>query len=44
VHVADAGKTTNKYKVLVEEPEGKRSLRRPSCRWGDNVKKKTLGK
>jgi hypothetical protein len=28
----------NVYKILVEEPEGKISLRRPMHRWKDNIK------
>ena len=27
----------NMYRILVEKPEGKRSLGRPHCRWKDNV-------
>jgi hypothetical protein len=26
------------YRVLVEKPEGKRSLGRPRCRWENNIK------
>jgi hypothetical protein len=26
------------YRVLVEKPEGKRPLGRPSCRWEDNIR------
>jgi len=26
------------YRVLVGRPKGKRPLRRPSCRWEDNIK------
>jgi hypothetical protein len=26
------------YRILVGKPEGKRSLRRPRCRWEDNIK------
>jgi hypothetical protein len=26
------------YRVLVGKPEGKRPLRRPRCRWEDNIK------
>jgi hypothetical protein len=26
------------YRVLVGKPEGKRPLRRPTHRWGDNIK------
>jgi hypothetical protein len=28
----------NAYKVLVKNLEGKRPLRRPSCRWEDNIR------
>jgi hypothetical protein len=28
----------NEYKILVGKPQGKRPLRRPSCRWEDNIK------
>jgi hypothetical protein len=28
----------NAYKILVERPEGKRSLGRPSYRWEDNIR------
>jgi transposase len=26
------------YKILVRNPKGKRPLRRPRCRWEDNIK------
>jgi hypothetical protein len=26
------------YRVLVGKPEGKRPLRRPTCRWKDNIR------
>jgi hypothetical protein len=26
------------YRVLVRRPEGKRPLRRPRCKWEDNIK------
>jgi hypothetical protein len=29
---------TGVYRVLVENPEGKRPLGRPKRRWGDNIK------
>ena len=32
------GKRKSVYRVLLEKPEGKRSLGRPSCRWEDNIK------
>ena len=28
----------NAYRVLVEKAEGKSHLRRPRCRWEDNIK------
>jgi hypothetical protein len=28
----------NASKILVEKPEGKRSLGRPSCRWEEKIK------
>jgi hypothetical protein len=32
------GKKRNAYRILVGNPEGKRSLGRPRRRWVDNVK------
>jgi hypothetical protein len=32
------GETRNAYRNLVVKPEGKRPLRRPRCRWEDNIK------
>jgi hypothetical protein len=32
------GETRNAYRILVGEPEGKRPLGRPRCRWVDNIK------
>jgi hypothetical protein len=32
------GEERKVYKVLVGQPEGKRPLRRPKCRWEDGVK------
>jgi hypothetical protein len=32
------GEKRNTYRLLVGKPEGKRSLRRPSCRWVDNIR------
>jgi hypothetical protein len=29
---------TKAYRLLVGKPEGKRPLRRPRCRWVDNIK------
>ncbi|KAJ4431175.1 hypothetical protein ANN_19772 [Periplaneta americana] len=37
-HVARMGESRNAYRVLVERPEGKRSLGRPRRRWEDNIK------
>ena len=31
------GKKTNAYRGMVKKPEGKRSLRRPMSRMGDNI-------
>jgi hypothetical protein len=30
-------KTRGAYRVLVGKPEGKRALRKPGCRWEDNI-------
>jgi hypothetical protein len=32
------GEERKVYKVLVGEPEGKRPLGRPRCRWGDEIR------
>jgi hypothetical protein len=32
------GDTSNAYRILAGEPEGKRPLVRPRCRWVDNIK------
>jgi hypothetical protein len=37
-HVVHMGEGRGAYRVLVEKPEGKRSLGRPRCRWEDNIK------
>ena len=37
-HVARMGEGRGVHKVLVGKPEGKRPLRRPRCRWDDNIK------
>jgi hypothetical protein len=37
-HVARKEEERNVYKVLVGNPEGKRPLRRPRCRWGDRIR------
>jgi hypothetical protein len=31
------GEKRNVYRLLVGKPEGKRPLRRPRCRWIDNI-------
>jgi hypothetical protein len=37
-HVARMGVTRNAYRILVRKAEVKRPLRRPRCRWVDNIK------
>ena len=37
-HVARMGEERGVYRVLVEKPEGKRPLGRPSRRWVDNIR------
>ena len=37
-HVARMEEGRGVFKVLVRKPEGKRPLRRPRCRWEDNIK------
>jgi hypothetical protein len=37
-HVARMGVRRNAYRLLVEKPEGKRSLGRPRRRWVDNIR------
>jgi hypothetical protein len=32
------GESRGAYRVLVGEPEGRRPLGRPKCRWEDNIK------
>jgi hypothetical protein len=32
------GEKRNTYRLLVGKPEGRRLLRRPRCRWMDNVR------
>jgi hypothetical protein len=36
-HVARMGEKRNVYRLFVGNPEGKRPLRRPRCRWIDNI-------
>jgi hypothetical protein len=36
-HVARMGERRNAYRLLVENPEGKRPLERPRRRWVDNT-------
>jgi hypothetical protein len=36
-HVVHMGEGRGVYRNLVGKPEGKRPLRRPSCRWEDNI-------
>jgi hypothetical protein len=37
-HVERMGETRNAYRILVRNPERKRPLGRPRCRWVDNIK------
>jgi hypothetical protein len=37
-HVAQMGEGRGMYRVLAENPEGKRPLGRYKCRWEDNIK------
>ena len=37
-HLARMGEERGAYRVLVGKPEGKRPLRRPRCRWVDNIR------
>jgi hypothetical protein len=37
------GEGRNVYRVLVGKPEGKRSLGKPRCRWGDGIKMELRG-
>jgi len=37
-HVARMGEEWGVCRVLVRKPEGRRPLRRPSCRWVDNIR------
>ena len=37
-HLARRGERSGVYRVLVGEPEGKRTLGRPRRRWEDNIK------
>jgi hypothetical protein len=37
-HVAHMGEGRGVYRILVGRPKGYRSLRRPRCRWEDNIK------
>jgi hypothetical protein len=37
-HVAQMGQKRIAYRLLVGNPEGKRPLRRPRCRWVDNIR------
>jgi hypothetical protein len=38
VHVANMGRMRNSHKILVNEPEGKKTLGRRRSRWEDNIK------
>jgi hypothetical protein len=37
-HVARTREERKLYKVLVREPEGKKPLRRPRCKWEEGIK------
>jgi hypothetical protein len=37
-HLAQMGERRNAYKILVGNPEEKRPLERPRCKWVDNIK------
>jgi hypothetical protein len=37
-HVARTGEKRHAYRILVENEEGKRPLKRPRHRWVDNIK------
>jgi hypothetical protein len=37
-HVAHMGEKRNAYGILVGNPEGRRPLMRPGCRWVNNIK------
>jgi hypothetical protein len=37
VHVEHIGEKRHAYWIFVGNPEGKRPLRRYSCRWEDNI-------
>jgi hypothetical protein len=37
-HVARIDEEREVYRVLVGKPEGRRPLRRPRCRWMDNIR------
>jgi hypothetical protein len=37
-YVVCMGEMRNTYKILVRELEGKRALRRPRCKWEDNIR------
>jgi hypothetical protein len=37
-YVTRIGEITNANKVLIGKPKGMRPLRRPRCRWEDNIR------
>jgi hypothetical protein len=37
-HVAQMEEKRNAYRILVGNPEGKRPLEGPRCKWVDNIK------
>jgi hypothetical protein len=38
IHVAHMGEMRNAYKILVRKPKGKRTHRRSSHRWNNNIR------
>jgi hypothetical protein len=38
VECSTNGEKRNVYRLLVGKPEGRRPLRRPRCRWVDNIR------
>jgi hypothetical protein len=38
MHMAGTGEIRSGYKILIRNPEAKRPLGRPRCRWENNIK------